>query len=99
MLESIHSNAQVNIQGLYLELDDAEAIGEFFDLLDTMTGVTRERSAVTGEWIYHDAEKAVVSGEVHTFSLTGEEMEALNGRYPYVRTTADHISTTLKYYN
>ena len=99
VLESIHSNAQVNIQGLYLELDDAEAIGEFFDLLDTMTGVTRERSAVTGEWIYHDAEKAVVSGEVHTFSLTGEEMEALNSRYPYVRTTADHISTTLKYYN
>lgn len=99
VLESIHSNAQVNIQGLYLELDDAEAIGEFFDLLDTMTGVTRERSAVTGEWIYHDAEKAVVSGEVHTFSLTGEEIEALDSRYPYVRTTADHISTTLKYYN
>ena len=99
VLESIHSNAQVNIQGLYLELNDAEAIGEFFDLLDTMTGVTRERSAVTGEWIYHDAEKAVISGEVHTFSLTGEEMEALNSRYPYVRTTADHISTTLKYYN
>ena len=99
VLESIHSNAQVNIQGLYLELDDAEAIGEFFDLLDTMTGVTRERSAVTGEWIYHDAEKAVASGEVHTSALTGEDLDALVSRYPYVRVTADHISTTLKYYN
>ena len=99
VLESIHSNAQVNIQGLYLELQDAEAIGDFFDLLDTFTGVTRERSSTTGEWIYHSEEKAVVSGEVHTAALTGEEMAVLNARYPYVRTTADHISTTLKYYN
>lgn len=99
VLESIHSNAQVNIQGLYLVLQDAEAIGDFYDLLDTMTGVTRERSTTTGEWVYHDAEKAVVSGEIHTSALTGEEIAAFNSRYPYLRTTADHISTTLKYYN
>ena len=98
VLESIHSNAQVNIQGLYLVLQDAEAISDFYDLLDTFTGVTRERSATTGEWVYHDEERAVVSGEIHTTALTGEEIEAFNSRYPYLRTTADHTTTYLKYY-
>ena len=99
VLSAIRPNSQVNIQGLYLELADAEAIGDFFDLVDTMSGVTRERNTTTGEWIYHNEEKAVIAGEVHTEYLTGDEMEVLNARYPYVRTTADHITTTLKYYN
>ena len=99
VLSAIQPNSQVNIQGLYLALDDAEAIGEFFDLVDTMSGVTREKSSLTGEWIYHEEEKAVISGEVHTEYLTGDDIEVLNSRYPYVRTTADHITTTLKYYN
>lgn len=98
VLNAIPANSQVNIQGLYLELANAQAISDFFDLLDTMTGVTREKSSVTGEWIYHEEAKAVISGEVHTDSLTGAQIEAFSSRYPYVRATADHTTTELKYY-
>lgn len=99
ILEDIPANSQVNIQGLYLELEDYDEIDEFYDLLDTMKGVTRERSSTTGEWIYHNENSAVVSGEVHTGALSGEQIETLVARYPYIRPTADHLSTELKYYN
>lgn len=99
ILEGIPANSQVNIQGLYLELSDSEEINEFYDLLDTMTGVTRERNPATGEWVYHSEERANVSGEIHTAVLTGEEIEELNGRYPYVRATADHTTCYIYYYN
>lgn len=99
ILEEIPANSQVNIQGLYLELQDSEAINEFYDLLDTMTGFTRERNSATGEWVYHSEERANVSGEIHTAVLTGEEIEVLNDRYPYIRVTANHTTCYLYYYN
>lgn len=105
VLQAIRPGSQVNINGMYLEFADLAGIHEFYDLLDTMTGVTRERSSTTGEWIYHDKStnpelvKPVVSGEVHTGTLTGEQIDELNARYPYIRATADHTSTVLTYYN
>ncbi len=99
VVNAIRPGSQVNIQGLYLELENAAAIEDFFDLLDTMTGVTRERSATTGAWIYHDEEKAIVSGEIHTTALMGSEIAAFNARYPFVTVTADHTTSYLYYYN
>lgn len=99
ILNAIPARSQVNIQGLYLTFASLSEIEDFYDLLDTMTGVTRERSSTTGEWVYHDEENAIVSGEVHTGTLTGEQIDTLMARYPYIRVTADHLSTELKYYN
>lgn len=99
ILDAIPANSQVNIQGLYLELTNKAAIDDFYDLLDTMSGVTRERNATTGEWIYHDEAKALVSGEVHVGQLSGDEIAELKARYPYINPTADHTTTLLTYYN
>lgn len=99
ILEAIPANSQVNIQGLYLELTDKAAIDDFYDLLDTMSGVTREKNPTTGEWIYHDEAKAIVSGEVHVDQLSGAQITELKARYPYINPTADHTTTLLTYYN
>lgn len=99
ILNNIQAGSQVNIQGLYLEVANYAAICDFFDLLDKMTGVTRERSLTTGEWVYHDEAKAVVSGEVHTIELSGEQIESLAGRYPYIRLTADFMVTFIEFWN
>lgn len=102
ILNAIPANSQVNIQGMYVTVADAAAIEDFFDLLDTMQGVTRERVYQNEEWqwIYHvDESGPVVSGEVHTGTLTGEQIEEFNSRYPYIRCTADHTSCKLEYYN
>lgn len=97
-LQAIQANSQVYIEGLAMEAQDADEIEEFFDLLDTMKGVTRERSA-NGEWLYHDYETAQVSGTIHTASLTGAEIAAFNARYPYIKVTADSVKSYLTYMN
>lgn len=96
ILSAIPANSQVNIQGLHLNLADATAIDEFYDLLDTMRGVSREKNA-SGEWMYHDYDKAQVSGEIHTTSLTGAEIAEFNARYPYINITADSVTSYLTY--
>lgn len=96
ILKAIQPNSQVNIQGLSLEMENAAAIDEFLDLLDTMIGVTREKNA-DGEWIYHEYETAQVSGTIHTTSLTGDQKESFNARYPYISVTADYTETTLTF--
>lgn len=96
ILNAIPANSQVNIQGLYLELQDATAIDSFLDLLDTMRGVSREKNA-SGEWMYHDYDTAQVSGTIHTSSLTGADIASFNARYPYITVTADHVTSYLTY--
>ena len=61
-----------------------------FNKLDNMRGLDETGGNV---------ETAQVSGEIHTGSLTGAEIAEFNARYPYVRVTADHTSSLLKYYN
>lgn len=96
VLQAIRANSQVNIQGLYLEAQDAEEIEDWFDLFDTMSGVTREKDA-NGNWLYYEYDTAVISGEIHTYSLTGAEIASFNSRYPYITVTADHVTSYLTY--
>lgn len=98
VLNAIPANSQVNIQGLYLEATGASQITSWFNLFDTMRGVTREKSS-TGEWMYFDYDQAQISGEIHTDSLTGAQIAEFNARYPYIKVTADHTSSTLRFYN
>ena len=96
VVEQMPANSQIYIEGLDLELADAAAIDEFLDFLDTMKGVTRTRGA-NGDWIYHEEEKAQVSGKIHTDSLTGAEIAAFKKRYPYISVTADHVTAMINF--
>lgn len=98
VLNAIPANSQVNIQGLELDLDNVAAIESFYDLLDTMKGVTRERNT-KGEWSYYDSDNAIVSGHIHTDTINGDQLEEFNNRYPYINITADHISYKVSYYD
>lgn len=96
VLNAIPANSQVNIQGLYLVAQNATEIESWLDLFDTMSGVTREKDA-NGNWLYYEYDTAVISGEIHTASLTGAQIASYNERYPYLRITADHVSSVLTY--
>lgn len=96
ILSTIQAGSQVYIQGFQYEMDDAAEIEQFLSLLDTMQGVTREKNA-NGEWIYHDYDTAQVSGEIHTSTLTGSQIASFNERYPYIRVSADTVTSVLTY--
>ena len=96
VLNAIPANSQVNIQGLYLNMQNSTAIEDFLDLLDTMRGVSREKNA-SGEWMYHDYDDAQVSGEIHTAALTGAQIASYKARYPYINFTADSTLSYLAY--
>lgn len=96
VLQSIRTNAQVNIQGLAIEAQDAEEIEDILDLFDSMSGVSREKDA-SGNWLYYDYDTAQVSGTIHTSALTGAQIASYNERYPYLRVTADHVTSYLTY--
>ena len=96
VLGAIQANSQVNIQGLQLEAEDSDDIEAWLDLFDTMRGVTREKDA-NGNWLYYDYDKAVISGTIHTSALTGAQIASYNERYPYLRVTADHVTSYLTF--
>lgn len=98
VLNAIPANSQVNIQGLELNLSTIQAITDFYDLLDTMKGVTREKNS-RDEWSYYDSAKAIVVGHIHTDTINGQQLEAFHNRYPYINITADHISYSAFYYD
>lgn len=80
---------------------DAEKAGyeieQFLDSLDKMKGVQRERNSGTEEqaWVYHDTDKAIVSGTIHTNALTGAQIGSYKQRYEYLKIEADFVSSIL----
>ena len=100
LLNEIPERAQINLQGFDYTMSTADEIREFLALLDTMTGVSREKGS-NGEWLYHEYSdcKTTVSGTIHIDSLTGAEMKEFKDAYPYISIDARHTSSFLTYMN
>ena len=88
ILNSINAGSRVRLTGFYWEAEDAEEIEDILDLLDTMIGVDEGG---------YDVPKAVLSGTIHTDSLTGAQIASYNARYPYLTVTADSVTSVLYY--
>ena len=88
ILDAIQDNSRIRLIGFYIEAQNAQEISELFDIFDKMRGLDEQGN---------NTEKAQVSGEIHTASLTGAEIAEFNSRYSYVRVTADHTSAILTY--
>ena len=90
ILRAIPANSRIRIIGFRWEAQDATEIEGLFDILDSMRGLDEYGNNVP---------TAQVSGTIHTSTLTAEQLEDFNERYPYVTVAADHTSAQLKYYN
>ena len=88
IINSINAGSRVRLTGFYWEAEDAEEIEDILDLLDTMIGVDEGG---------YDVSKAVLSGTIHTDSLTGAQIASYNARYPYLTVTADNVTSVLYY--
>ena len=90
IVNAIPENSRVRLVGFYWTLDSVDAIRSLFDHMDTMRGLDNRGENLPQAWL---------EGEIHTSSLTGEEIEELSARYPFVTLSADHITTYRYYYS
>ena len=90
IVNAIPENSRVRLVGFYWALDSVDAIRSLFDHMDTMRGLDNRGENLPQAWL---------EGEIHTSSLTGEEIEELSARYPFVTLSADHITTYRYYYS
>ena len=89
ILNSIAEGSRVRILGFAMEATGADEITTLFNEFDKMRGLDESGNNV---------DKAQISGTIHTDSLTGAQIADFNGRYPYVKVTADHTTSYLQYY-
>lgn len=90
ILEAIPAGSRVRLIGFEWEAEDAEQIEEILAILNSMRGLDEAGN---------NMDKAQVMGTIHTGSLTGAQIAAYNEEYPYLRITADHTTSNLRYYN
>ena len=88
IINEIPSGVRVRLIGFEWEADDDDEIEELLDIFDTMRGLDEQGG---------NMEVAQISGTIHTYSLTGEQIASYNARYPYLRVNADHTTSYLKY--
>ena len=96
ILSEIPANSQVYISGINKTFNTYAEIDEFYDLLETMSGVTRERGP-NGEWLYHEYAKAQVSGDIYIDALSGAEYTDLTDRFQYITIHVESISSVLTF--
>ena len=96
ILSEIPANSQVYLSGINMEFNTYSEIDAFYDLLETMSGVTRERGP-NGEWLYHEYAKAQVSGDIYIDALSGAEYTDLTDRFPYITIHVESISSVLTF--
>ena len=90
ILGNVSTGARVRIIGFHWEFESASKVMEFFDVLDTFSGVDESGNNV---------EKAQVSGEIYVPALTGDSLEAMHSRYPFVTFRYDTVVSYLRYYD
>ena len=90
MIGKIEANTRLRLIGISWEFESADAISDFYDILDTMRGLDEQGN---------NTEKPQISGRLHVSDLTGAEMAALQARYPTIQITFDHIKSYCYFYN
>ena len=90
MIGKIEANTRLRLIGISWEFESADAISDFYDILDTMRGLDEQGN---------NMEKPQVSGKLHVSDLTGAEMAVLQARYPTIQITFDHIKSYCYFYN
>lgn len=90
MVGKIEANTRLRLIGISWEFVSAEAVSEFYDILDTMRGLDEQGN---------NTEKPQVSGKLHVSDLTGAELAALQARYQTIQVTFDHIKSYCYFYN
>lgn len=90
ILAAIPEQSRVRLIGLDWDMDDAEAVLDLYDHLDTMKGLDE---------FGNNTDKAVVSGVLHIPALTGAQLAEMQSRYPYITIDYGTIISYCRFWN
>ena len=90
IVDGMPEGGRVRLFGFHWEMDDLDDVSDIFDKLDTMRGLDQSGNNTPTAQVY---------GSIHVVNATGSQYAEISARYPDVRITYDHITSTLKYYN
>lgn len=90
ILAAIPASSRVRMIGFDWTINDADTILSLYDRLDTMRGMDEHGNNV---------DTAQLSGTIHIDSLTGAQLAAMQGRYPYITIDYKHITSNLTFCN
>lgn len=80
--------SRVRLSGIYWEMADEDEILQLMDHLDGLRGLDEQGN---------NMDTAQVAGTLHVDNLTGAGLARMEGRYPYLAITFDHITSVLTY--
>lgn len=90
IIAHVNAGARLRIIGFRWEFANAAAVMDYFDTLDTYSGVDENGNNV---------EKAQISGTVYVPQLTGEALSVMKSRYPFNSYEYDNLTSYLYFYN
>lgn len=90
MIQAIQTNSRVRIIGLNWTFDSIDDALSLFDILDGMRGLDE---------IGNNTDSAQVSGTIFVPELTGAQMADIQGRYPSITVTYNHITSYCYFYS
>ncbi|MBO6268113.1 MAG: CotH kinase family protein [Clostridium sp.] len=88
-LEDVQDNARVRYVGLDKTVADYAAASALYDTFDRFRGIDE-----FGE----NTETAQIAGTIHMENITGEQLAALQSRYPYITVDYQHIVSYAYFY-
>lgn len=90
ILSAMAASSRVRLIGIDWTFDTAAEILDLMDHLDTMRGMDEGGNTL---------DTAQISGTLHIDSLTGDELAAMQGRYPYLTIQYNHLASNLTFCN
>ena len=90
ILKQMPAGSRVRLIGLDWTFEDVNQLGEFYDLLESMTGLSETDGNMA---------TAQVSGTLRVPEITGAELNNFEARYPNINIEADKYLYEVKYQN
>ena len=90
ILKQMPAGSRIRLIGLDWTFNNVNELGEFYDLLGTMTGLSETDG---------NMELPQVAGHLHVPRITGTELNNFATRYPNISITADEIYYEVRYQN
>lgn len=90
IVDQIQPRSRIRLIGVDWTIENAEGIFAIMDKIDTFRGIDENGNNI---------DKPVISGTIHTGTITTEDLAVMNARYPNMTIDYEHITAVVRFFN